>query len=538
LTRPSSVIAHYAEEEFDSQFYSLVGIISEFCDEVVIVTTSPVTVNAPNLPRNVQILRRPNLGYDFLSYRVGIERLYDLGKLNGPLLLVNSSFIVTDNCLFRNAVESALRSSTNEKENEAVGLTISKQFRRHIQSYFIHLPEKVLALDSVRKFWMGVQPKSSKYEVIFSYELGLSKVLADSKVRLRSVFRPSFLIRLQVHYRGIADSISSFLLNPSKSTFWSVITYWRTLNYLVFTPREVAKSIGIIKREVLEADPKNALGARAQAIQGRTTQLDKNVLLHQGLGFTPRVAVVVHVFHGELFAEISRRLRVIPEPFDLYVTTPFESTATPVLQSLPPLASSVRMIISENRGRDIAPFVSLLRSKALRDYQSVLKLHTKKSDYSKKGDAWRSDLLASLLSDAAQVTSIMETLESLEAGVVGPDQFYLTDESKFLGGNKNRMAELRSVFFGNSNIEHPLGFFAGSMFWFSPRTFRALTDSSASLEFEPEEGQMDGTTAHAFERIVCDFARHEGLSVTSAYDPSKEMSIEGSKGNGIPVQDD
>ena len=536
MTRPSSVIAHYEDEEFDSNFYSLVGIISEFCDQVVVVTTSPETVNVPDLPRNVQILRRPNLGYDFLSYRVGIKRLEELGKPNGPLLLVNSSFIVTDDCLFRNAVESALRPSIDEKQNEVVGLTTSRQFREHVQSYFVYLPEKVLALDSVRKFWAGVQPKSSKFEVIVSYELGLSKVLAENKVRISSVFRPSFLNRLLVHYRSMASATSSFLLEPSRSTLWSLLTYWRTINYLVFTPREIEKKIGILKRQVFESDPKNVLRARVESIDRPRVQIDKNVLLYQGHGFTPRVAVVVHVFYGEVFEEISSRLRAIPEPFDLYVTTPFEATATSVLKSVPPLASSVRMIISENRGRDIAPFVSLLRSKSLNDYQSVLKLHTKRSTYSKKGDAWRSDLLGTLLIDAVQVNLVMRALDSLKAGVIGPEQFYLTDESKFLGGNKNRMSELRSMFFGHPNVEPPLGFFAGSMFWFSPRIFRALTESEVTLDFESEEGQMDGTTAHAFERIICDFARNEALSVTSAHDPTKEISIDASKWNSIPVQ--
>ena len=56
-------------------------------------------------------------------------------------------------------------------------------------------------------------------------------------------------------------------------------------------------------------------------------------------------------------------------------------------------------------------------------------------------------------------------------------------------------------------------FVAGSMFWFRSGALSAL--HGKNIEFEPERGQLDGTKAHAHERIFSLLAEGRGfVSVT------------------------
>jgi lipopolysaccharide biosynthesis protein len=58
-------------------------------------------------------------------------------------------------------------------------------------------------------------------------------------------------------------------------------------------------------------------------------------------------------------------------------------------------------------------------------------------------------------------------------------------------------------------------FIAGSMFWFRSSALVLLRNKSSVIEFEPEYGQLDGTSAHAHERIFSLLAERSGfLSVT------------------------
>jgi hypothetical protein len=51
--------------------------------------------------------------------------------------------------------------------------------------------------------------------------------------------------------------------------------------------------------------------------------------------------------------------------------------------------------------------------------------------------------------------------------------------------------------------DYPCEFPAGSVFWARAKTLRPLTEANFSLdEFDPEQGQTDGTLAHAIERMV------------------------------------
>ena len=77
-----------------------------------------------------------------------------------------------------------------------------------------------------------------------------------------------------------------------------------------------------------------------------------------------KIAVVAHIFNADLWPEMVEAFRNIPEPFDLFVTLvtgASDNLATTILQRFP----GAHVLFVDNHGRDIYPFLALIRTGAL-----------------------------------------------------------------------------------------------------------------------------------------------------------------------------
>ena len=233
-----------------------------------------------------------------------------------------------------------------------------------------------------------------------------------------------------------------------------------------------------------------------------------------------RVGVVAHVFFPELLEDLVRRLASIPVAFDLIVTN---ASGEPIRvdQALLPNTVNVLVLEVENRGRDLWPLAQVVNAGLLDPYHLVLKIHTKRSAWRDDhdglpgtGSAWRDQLLDAILADGENVTAILEAFATNpRLGLVTADGSVLGPE--FWGDNEGATANLlRRLELVLQRTE--LTFAAGSMYWargFLLQGLRALCLSAA--DFENEAGQVNGTTAHALERLVGIVAREAGLSIVA-----------------------
>ncbi len=215
-------------------------------------------------------------------------------------------------------------------------------------------------------------------------------------------------------------------------------------------------------------------------------------------------AVVLHLFYEDLFEEIKDYLKNVDD-FDLYVSIPdsLDGIEEKIFSNFP----AARVLKTENRGRDLAPFISIFRVISELNYQYLLKIHTKKSIHRDDGGLWRQDIYHKLMGSKENVNAVMDQFrKNRDVGMIGPEQHVL-DHSIYWGSNETLTRSLAASVGVNFPSEPNFVFIAGSMFWARPQALKVINFLPLDLsDFAPEPLPPDGTLAHALERFL-------GLSV-------------------------
>ncbi|ALN73835.1 rhamnan synthesis F family protein [Aureimonas sp. AU20] len=233
----------------------------------------------------------------------------------------------------------------------------------------------------------------------------------------------------------------------------------------------------------------------------------------------PDVPVIfVHAFYADVWAEMALEIaESFDRPFEVVVTCPNPALELVTVQS--PHLVRQRRIDVENRGRDVLPFLRALREVGP-SFSVGLKLHTKRSKHRSDGEAWRKHLTGTLLRrDEAEtgpdVLALME--EEPRLGLVAPANHMLPLESR-IGLNAKALRRVAGALRLPLDLEalEADHFAASSMFWFRRSALEALAEPKLETLFEREKGQLDGTTAHALERLFALLAERRGTVATAA----------------------
>ena len=554
-----AVVAHYDPDgKFDPTFRVVLECLHQVCERIVVVSTCRLLPSDLSLDTAIEVIQRPNVGYDFYSYRVGIEAVRELGGAE-RLFLVNSSFLVLDRERFGWALTGMLQLLG---KNQFVGVVESAQWQRHLQSYLILLRSDVLDSGWFRQWVCNIQPRNSKLETIIAGEFGLASVMKMHGVDSRAFLQLTWGEKVRASMAWLRYQARNGL-----GAFFRSLRHAGGFNPVHFAAEPLAERCGIVKAELLRDNPcgvaldwyERGLATPERAMADAFVQNSRKHYRASGQGLTVlggevaplptlslvtsgplgrpgvRVAVVLHLFYPELIDEIREYLYHILEPFDLFVTTPHEGATAAIFDGFGPLAQTVAVALAENRGRDIGPFLALHRQGYLELYDAVLKVHGKRSKYSEEGDFWRRRLFMELCGTSQVVDKTLELFRHGNAGIVGPHADYLTNE-RYWGANRDTVRRLLNASEACMADTPELGFFAGSMFWFKPAALAPLHKIPMSdLTFEPEAGKQDGTLAHALERVFCTVVRSAGYVCTSVRLGGAEIKNLSALENTVPV---
>lgn len=220
--------------------------------------------------------------------------------------------------------------------------------------------------------------------------------------------------------------------------------------------------------------------------------------------FVPKheVAIVCHIFYLHLVDEIISVLNKLDFDYDLLFTVTRKRGTEEVIGRIMALRPAAAVVPFPNVGRDVFPFAWLASAGVFAKHAAVCKIHSKKSLLRADGDRWRRELIDASLGNSARVRCMIEAIRSDDTvGLITADE-QIVEGEEFWGPNRERTAELCARI-GIDVKAYPLRFASGSIFWLHPKVIERLNALRLSIEdFERETGQIDGTTAHAVERVL------------------------------------
>ena len=241
-----------------------------------------------------------------------------------------------------------------------------------------------------------------------------------------------------------------------------------------------------------------------------------------------KLLVHVHIYYHEQVDYIIEKLNNIVDcDWDLYVT--YSQYNEDTEQKFKQFKSDTHFINVKNVGYDVWPFIVVLKEIDLKQYDLVLKLHTKSyyeetitfNHYTMYGFGWRDTLYDTYLFSHNAFKNILKIFtKHPNVGIIVNNHLliksdkYNTVEETFLTNEIKRLLDINSTY---------NRFIAGTMFMARAEILGKLKASSITeKDFSLEsKTQTTGSFAHSLERIFCLLAVNKGYRVLAIRNKSK-----------------
>lgn len=231
------------------------------------------------------------------------------------------------------------------------------------------------------------------------------------------------------------------------------------------------------------------------------------------------VALVAHLYYGDLLEESLHYLSQLPDYCDIYITVSRALDLEKVKKIFSTLPNSITYLDIENRGRDVSALLVAARE-YIKKYDLVCFYHDKKVNQVKPASIGRSFayfINESTLHSKAYVDSVISKFEKDEfLGMLSPmppihaSYFGIGNGWTFNFENTLFLAKELDLKVPMDPSKVPVAPL-GTVFWFRPVAFLDLLTKNWHYEdFPLEPNKNDGTILHAIERIYPFCVQNQG----------------------------
>ena len=270
------IFAHYDKQNIiDNYVYFYLKALQQSSSYLVFISTSKLSEkDIINLSQYcTKIIVRENIGYDFMSYKVGLDSL-DYKSYDEVVICNDSVYGPVYN--LKNIFDDM-----QNKKCDFWGITDNKDIQYHLQSYFIVFRKNILQSQIFQNFWDNLKVLDNKNDIIKKYEVGLTQTLINIgfTTSVYSNFRPTNIQKIGIFFKKltlyqILKKINNLLTQKNS------IKRIGKLNFTHYFYKEllVFDKVPFIEIELLRDNPMNVNLDEIENVINKLTDYDINLI--------------------------------------------------------------------------------------------------------------------------------------------------------------------------------------------------------------------------------------------------------------------
>ena len=485
-------------------------------------------VDPGDAPVAIQIVRE-NIGFDFGGWRHSCEIVGGLERARSVTFTNDSVVTVTGR-------RSPLLPLIESAEDDILFLTRNVEVQEHFQSYFFTIRQPALKRDALVVL-RDIPYYLDKHDLIHQVEIHLADRFRAQGYHAAALFDMPHLDSIETnptisHWEDLLDSGFPFFKlqaivagrvssdDPALQARLGtdlVRLLQQHLKQRMKPPPPVVATDGGVPVAAFPGinlfTPSGALQAYYPA-RSQTHIFDvpfADIGTSRCAAITKlRILGIVHCFYLDVADTILQQLAGLNIAIRLLLTTDTAAkcAALEAMLAQHKLCGDVRQ--TPNRGRDVAPLL-IEGATMLADCDVVLHLHTKKSRHDARYAGWGPFLLQNLAGSREIILSNLQLLMESDIGIVFSDHFHEVAGLRNWGFDFQHAKHLLTRLGVSLTCDQLLEFPTSTMFWARVDALRPLFELDLGYDdFEPENGQLDGTLAHAIERCLLLVAERAG----------------------------
>lgn len=507
--------------------------LGKHVDRILFYSNGPLLAESRHAvdPLVSEIILRPNIGYDVLPYKEGLEKIdFDRDRQFDEVLMVNHT------CYGPIYPFSELFSEMEKRECDFWGVTAHMEMvpnpftgtgrlPYHINTNFLAVRGDLLRSPPFRKYWSSIKGADTYEEAIQEHETRFTEHFTELGYVAKTYLDCR---KYGTHYPAILDIDETLIdRNPllKRRAFFHDPRFLE--HYAADLPRaiDVMRNTSDYDESMIWRNVVRSAELRNLATNAALTSILPDVRLKEDepLPDYGRVAVCAHVYYTDMLEELLQLTDTIPVQYDFIATTETEEKKAFIEKTVAGrknVGEVIVRVVEKNRGRDMSSLFITCRDLFLEDrYELVCRLHTKKSPQVAAGRAnmFKRHMFENLLNSPGYTTNVLDMFHANPwIGVAVPPLVHIGYPTMghvwFSNREKAEIFKEDLDLNVNFDSETPIGAF-GTMFWFRPRALRKLFAHRWSWEdFNPEPHHVDGGLAHVLERLICYVAQDAGYT--------------------------
>ena len=195
--------------------------------EIIFISTKIKKNQIKKIPKQIKIIKRRNIGYDYYSHKKGWEYLnkkFDRNLYNKNLFFTHSGilFVKPDKLL-------NLISKKSIGNKEFWGVTRSLELTDHIQTYFFFFSGNLFENKNIFNWWKNIKTWNNRNKVE-KFELGLSNLMIQNDIKIISCYKKNIKLKTKNVFKKFNQRIREIFLKEPKYYKKDPLKYfWRDL---------------------------------------------------------------------------------------------------------------------------------------------------------------------------------------------------------------------------------------------------------------------------------------------------------------------